>query len=157
MHVHNFQECLERGTRSANKVISYVSKRYNWGVQVAAMSDERNGIDYWCTTHTGSTVACEVKSDFAAARTGNVFVETISNVELSRLGWGLTCQADFIFYAVPGVCLCAITPKHLKIMLVSKWLQCYKLRRARNAKYSSEGVLVPLSEFKLRSKVLYET
>lgn len=156
MTVHNFQESLARGTKSAHKVISYMSRKYGWHVEVAAMSDELRGVDYWITTATGSTVAIEVKSDFAAATTGNVFVETVSNFGKHKLGWGLTCESDFILYAVPGKVLCATTPKIIKFMLVTQWLKCYKLRRAKNETYESEGVLVPLSEFLKCSKVIYK-
>lgn len=155
MTPNTFAECLARGTESANKVISYMAKTRGWKFEAAAMKDERIGIDYWCTTPTGSTIACEVKTDFAAARTGNVFVETVSNYGAKKMGWGLTCQADFILYSVPGKVLLCTTPNIIKFMLVTEWLKCYKLRRAQNETYESEGVLVPLSEFLKSTKVLY--
>lgn len=44
------------------------------------------------------SISIEVKWDSRIHQTGNMFIETSSNVEQKKMGWYLFCQADYLFY-----------------------------------------------------------
>ena len=60
--------------------------------------------NYWykdidiLATKDGITKSYEVKWDSRLATTGNIFIETISNISTDRKGWLYYCEADFLLY-----------------------------------------------------------
>lgn len=101
MVIHNFQESLERGKIGERVFIDMLKKG---GIhEVKDVSNDRSyqskGIDFIVNGYT-----VDVKTDFMAAKTGNIAFETDSvsiNGETIKKGWLYTSEAQYYFYLVP--------------------------------------------------------
>ena len=71
----------------------------NWVVQDLTRCEQYydKDIDLSITDgHRSYTI--EVKWDNVISRTGNMFIETFTDLDKSKQGWFLFCEADYIFY-----------------------------------------------------------
>jgi len=98
----------------------------------------------------GAEVGIDYKCDERAARTGNAFIETVSNDVSGRPGWALTTEAEWIFYFVVPDRVLGILSAKLRRALPS-WQRRFPTRAARNVSwdgkpYRTLGVCVPLKE-----------
>src|SRR3990167_2660526 len=62
------------------------------GVHKAALSNDKNGVDYWAETSTGQHLAIDVKiraTDFFKFGKDDLALETWSDIEKKRVGWTL--------------------------------------------------------------------
>lgn len=70
-----------------------------WDVQDVSGNSEFWGKDIDLVCHRGGkTVTIEVKWDSRIAETGNLFIETITDIDNQKQGWFTFCQADYIYY-----------------------------------------------------------
>lgn len=66
--------------------------------------DTTDNPDYWyqdidfIAEQGGEQTTIEVKWDSCIARTGNMFIELISDIDNAKDGWYKFCKADYIFY-----------------------------------------------------------
>ena len=118
-------------------------------IRPATRQQQRQGIDRIFTRRRdGSEFRIEYKADKTAARTGNAFVETVSVDTFNKPGWAYTCQSDYIFYYIVGaVPVYILRPEDIQKRL-KRWETRYEKRRIPNGSYHTEGLLVPLEEFK---------
>jgi hypothetical protein len=113
-------------------------------IRKTALDEDRRGIDFEALRRAGF----QVKTDFRAADTGNVFVELYADVERRQLGWGLDCPADWIFVVVPGVgAILQIRPATVKAALAG-WVGRFGTRDVG----AGRGVPVPLAAFAARAE-----
>lgn len=109
---------------------------------------QRCGIDRIWTRHAdGKALRVEYKADFAAFRTGNAFVETVSVDTTGKGGWALTSQADLLAYYVVGGGLVYFIYMDKIRHTLPRWKMQYRLVSASNNGYKTWGLLVPLREF----------
>mgnify|MGYP001582985356 FL=1 len=114
-------------------------------VRPATMAEQWKGIDRVVTDENGEVCGIEYKIDEVARRTGNIFVETVSNDNTGRPGWAYTSTARWIFYfIVPDRVLCLLTER-LRAALPA-WLRRFRLKSADNGDYRTVGVVVPIVE-----------
>lgn len=66
----------------------------------ADVEDVSNNSAYWSKDIDliADGVNIEVKWDGVMATTGNIYIETVSNMEKSKPGWFNICQADKLYY-----------------------------------------------------------
>lgn len=144
--VHNFGDSLERGAAGEEFIARWLSQ---WGTvdMVEDMEVQRRGIDM-ILNHDGRPMTLEVKTDYRAAETGNVFLETVSvqteGGKSSKPGWLFTCSADRLVYYVPGLFIGVYIPQDLVDKYHYSWNANYPIGRAYNRGYHSEGLLVPV-------------
>jgi hypothetical protein len=90
----------------------------------------------------------EYKTDYKAAETNNLFIETVANINLSKLGWVYTSPAQIIVFYIPNTGLImAVNTLKLRAK-IPKWKSLYTLRECRNQNYNSRGILVPIKTIK---------
>lgn len=80
------------------KAIEYLTNN-EWNVTDVTSCEEYYGqdIDLFIYKH-GQKHSIEVKWDSRIAETGNMFIETITDIDKNKDGWFNFCCADFIFY-----------------------------------------------------------
>jgi hypothetical protein len=145
--VHEFADKLARGACGARVVVDHLVTRGWYDFRPATRDEEWSGKDYVCRHPDGRELSVEVKTDDEADRTGNAFVEGISNDRTGRLGWAVTCSADLLFYYVTGAeAVYILRPRSIREAL-PRWSREYRTRPAHNDGYRTHGLLVPLHEF----------
>lgn len=99
--IYQFQKQLDDGKRNEETLDRYFSRFYR--IHRASLRDEKErGIDRYFTEHSSGMVwTVEYKSDSTAARTGNLFLETISVDRDGAAGWLLKSQAQVLVYYLP--------------------------------------------------------
>ncbi|MBA4495116.1 hypothetical protein ACFO25_09995 [Paenactinomyces guangxiensis] len=152
MKVHTFSEKLKEGEAFEKMLDTFFSKWY----RIEPVTDrklQKAGIDrIFIDEETGRRLKVEYKADSMARKTGNVFIETISNSSTFEEGWVMKCQADVIIYFIPPTSeIIAIEPLAI-LKSLPEWIQLYKKAPAKNPTYWSYGRLVPVVEFKKRAK-----
>lgn len=91
----------------------------------------------------------EVKWDSKLAETGNLFIETISNIDNNKKGWYEFCEADYLAYGdAIGKTFCIFNWAQLKAHIEAHKAE-YKTARAADytkdgIKKYSQGYLVPI-------------
>ena len=139
---HRYDESLGVEALWAPVVDAWLASRYE--VHVAELEDELRGIDRFLTRPADVTVtSLDAKHDRLAHRTGNVFLETVSNDQSGRPGWALTSEADWILYHVVAErrVLLFLTSELRDVAGWSRWRE----RSVRNEGYRTVGQLVPVA------------
>lgn len=146
MNAYDFDRQLSKGEAAERLLDDYFGAIFE--IERVSRSDQRRGIDRIFTRRDdGSRETVEYKTDWWAERSGNAFVETVSVDIESKPGWVHTCQADRLFYYVPGYELVYVfRPSDLRSHITT-WQRVFPTRKAQNDGYATHGVLVPLSEF----------
>lgn len=143
---HDFQKSAQFGELGCKRIQEHLWNSLGIQSHDVGMTDQFRGIDL----DSGATTF-EVKTDQIALRTGNAFIETLSNVGTGRRGWALTCQANWLLYFITadadGGTLHWIRPPNIK-ELVGAWSTQYPMRDALNYGYMTRGVCVPLQVFR---------
>lgn len=98
-------------------------------------------------------VGIEVKWDQLIATTGNMFIETVSDIESNKDGWYKFCEADFLFYGDAENKLYYV----FRFSELKQWVEAHKeeYKVATAADYSRDGIkkyskgyLVPVESVK---------
>ncbi|MEK4798049.1 hypothetical protein NYE37_03845 [Thermoactinomyces sp. FSL K6-2592] len=146
--IHSFQEKLKEGEAFERELDNHFSKWYQIE-KVNIKTQRKMGIDrIFKNRFDGKIIKVEYKADSAAGKTGNIFVETISNSKSGAEGWAIKCQADIVIYFIPMTGeLIAVRPIDILLNL-PRWIATYKKAPAFNSSYRSFGRLVPIEEFK---------
>lgn len=90
----------------------------------------------------------EYKSGLQTAKTGNVFLETISVDSKNVPGWVYTCAADYLFYgALLNKKILIFVPDKLRatIETLKTQFRTVKTGKHQNKGYDTHGVIVPLA------------
>lgn len=114
----------------------------------ASRDEQRRGIDRWWEPKDGGrAMSVEYKTDRWATRTGNAFVETVSNDAQNKPGWAYASAAELLVYYVPGQELVYLIDMIRLRSYLSLWTQRYRQHVVENAGYNTIGLLVPLPNF----------
>lgn len=142
--IYHFSSQNKIGQDGENKIRAYFAAI---GIETFSvpLSVNKKGVDFY-TVEFGEKVYYEVKTDSMAAKTGNCFLEVISNTSTAKLGFLFTCKSDFILYYVPefGKFL-KIPPPELRYYITFN-ADKFKIKSCANPGYFSEGLLVPYAE-----------
>jgi hypothetical protein len=144
---HTFAAQYEQGKQAEQLLDRHFARWYK--IQTIPLSTERaEGYDrLYIRRHDRQPFKVEYKTDWVAAETGNVFIETISVYEERKPGWMYTSQADVLIYFIPPRGEIHIVKMPLLRMIFPSWKTRYKETFAMNEGYRTYGVLVPLKQF----------
>lgn len=142
-----FEISRARGREGEAEIARYYSARFT--VDPASWEDDLRGIDMWFIDGE-RRIAVQVKTEDAPARTGNLFIETVSNDVLRTRGWAVDPVADLVLYYVPPSATVYEIPASFIRANLPRWAATYTVRATapwRNAGYRTRGVCVPIREF----------
>lgn len=150
---YDFNEQKQRGEISERYLDEYFSRWYD--IRPATTMQQRQGIDrHFTRRDNGETSTIEYKTDYAAANTGNAFMELISVDCRYVVGWAYSSCADYLLYLVPGAAIYVIKFSQLRLQLPF-WTRRYEMRSVQNEGYRARGILVPLVDLeKLAQQVI---
>lgn len=146
--IYKFQAQRKVGDAGEAKLDDYFSAN-GFEIRHVEMSEQRRGIDrVLIDKKTGKETTVEYKCDTRTQKTGNVFVETISNSKTGALGWALKSQADYIAYYMTGIEEVLIIKTTKFREHIARWVFEYKARPVANHGYFTFGICVPADEVK---------
>lgn len=142
---YDFNEQKQAGEESERYLDDLFSRWYS--IRPATPMQQRQGIDRIFTRKdNGESTTIEYKTDYAAANTGNAFMELISVDCRFVVGWAYSSCADYLLYYVPGDKVYAVRFSQLRLQL-ALWTRKYEMRSVQNAGYRARGLLIPLPDF----------
>ncbi len=142
----NFNEALDKGKWGERFLDSFFSRWYR--IEQASEDQEAEGIDR-IFSHHDKHHTIEYKTDFAAARTGNVFVETDSHVignNVYKEGWAHTIKADKLITFVPEKFI-SVMSLEIFLLELDFWKDFLPERRFSQGEWGAIGIIVPFELF----------
>lgn len=123
-----------------------------WTVEDVTQNEAYFDKDIDLVAHRGTeSLTVEVKWDSRIAQTGNMFIETVTDLDKSRAGWFLFCQADYIYYGDSvNQLFYVFRTEDLRQFVSTHFME---ERKAADYNYKgllkkvSQGMLVPIKEF----------
>lgn len=95
---NNFNKALAAGKVGEDLVLDYMTAIGYHMEDVSGDKDfQKRDIDF-LACYKGNRMAIEVKADSRVAETGNLVVETCTNIDANKKGWFFTTQATHIFF-----------------------------------------------------------
>lgn len=152
--VHDFREKYRQQQASFNWFIEWLHRNVEFdrgSLRIATREEEARSIDLSLRQH-GKPLTIEVKTEFAASRTGNLCFEVISQARIRErgvIGWGFKLEStDWITYILPETGdLYIFDTVELQRWVVDNY-QSLRNFSARNREYFTLGVLMPISRVK---------
>lgn len=116
----------------------------------AEVEDVSNNPAYWKKDIDliADGVNIEVKWDGVIATTGNVYIETVSNMEKEKPGWFEICQADKLYYGDATNKMFYIFDFPQLKKYVAQHRSEFKERVARDRNKHSLGYIIPINTLK---------
>ena len=139
-----WEEKLAVGNAAEKVLDEFLSNQFD-DIAPVNMEWQKRGVDRWAIKD-GYWIPIEYKADFAAARTGNAFIETVKNCNSNAPGWAKTTMAQILYYYVPPTGM--IYPLYpVTWKLDEDKNEDFKSAKCKiNDTYDSEGLLVPLHQ-----------
>lgn len=149
---YGFQAQLKVGELGEETLDAFFAEK-GYEIKNVTMKEQRRGIDR-IFVKDGKEVKVEYKTDALTARTGNVFIETVSSNKSGAPGWAVKTQADYVVYYVSGYKQALLLkPEYLRSK-IPYWLFEYRQRPVRNKGYMTFGIPVPWEVLKKDCQVL---
>ena len=108
-------------------------------------------------TKGNEKITIEVKWDNRIHDTGNMFIETITDLDKNKAGWFLFCQADYIYYGdAKNNLFYVFKTDDLRQFMQNNPTQERKAsdyNNRRQLKKISQGSIVPINEFSQKYNV----
>ena len=146
---HKFDESFDVG-KDGEKAIEKIVGPCGMLVIKPPRHYQSRGIDQiWCSDFSRAFYTVECKYDVRCADTGNIFLETMSDTSKmieNHNGWVYTTEAQLVATLIDGYLLIAEATK-LKDN-IKRLRDTYGEVSVQNVGYESEGVPVPLEEYK---------
>lgn len=151
--VHDFEEKLAEGAKGEEIAFGFLSR---WGdvAYVTEPSEQRRGFDLVLVPKKDDgrgAITFEVKIDYAAEKTGNVYLETASVVThdgVKKPGWIFTSEADRLITIIPQGGLYNLYIFDLAVL--RRWVENnwpgLRTASAKNEAYYSQGLLAPIGD-----------
>lgn len=144
---YQFGQQLSVGAMHEGEIDRFAVSILHVKIRPATPEQQCMGIDRIWARRDGRQQSVEYKADIAAARTGNLFVETVSVDAAGRPGWAYTSLAQLLVQYVPGLARVIISRMMTVKERLPGWLASYPLQPVPNEGYNTVGVLVPLEIF----------
>jgi hypothetical protein len=149
---YGFQAQLKVGELGEKTLDAFFAEK-GYEIKNVTMKEQRRGIDR-IFVKDGKEMKVEYKTDALTARTGNVFIETVSSNKSGAPGWAVKTQADYVVYYVPGYKQALLLkPEYLRSK-IPYWLFEYRQRPVRNKGYMTFGIPVPWEVLRENCQVL---
>lgn len=142
MTVYSFDIQKQIGLRGERILDAALSQL--WPLQPATFEEQMREIDRIAILPNGFHLKLEYKFDEKADYTGNAFIETVSTKR--RLGWALASEAHLLIYLLAHSLQAHLVPMFALRKQLPDWQERYPIRGSPNAKYTTQGLLVPLWE-----------
>ncbi len=146
--MYEFNVSLQSGQEGELFMRYWLSKQYpglQWREVEPGGPTDLSGIDLYVTADE----SVQVKWDKKAVKYGNVFIETISQVERGKPGWANKCAADVLYILCPG--LGHVFRIENPIEAFAEWLpgwgKSYGVKNVRNKSWTTRGIPVPIRVF----------
>src|SRR3990172_11868068 len=155
MKTYKFATQLDKGQKAEVYLDNFFTVNFDFAVTLATDEQQRQGIDRIFVKRHGrrAQFTVEYKTDWTAARTGNVFIETVSVDSLNKPGWAFASTADLLIYYVPGDNLIYVMFLSKLRRMLPRWQGQYpSAPPIPNKGYNTLGLLVPMHEFEQHSK-----
>lgn len=168
MTAYTFDGQLAHGAQGEAALDAFFAAWFT--IAPATPAQQRRGIDRIFTPRQAARrserLAVEYKTDSRAGKTGNAFVELVSQDwsgsktprRPAVKGWAYTCAADYLVYYVTGGdadAIYIVKPALLRREL-PRWARTYPARAVPNASgYATRGLLVPLRELERIAQAVY--
>lgn len=161
MKVHDFNKSLEEG-KKYEEIIDDILNQVNDNLVITQATDgeQQLGIDRIITDiKEGDRYTVEYKADKKSSETGNIFIEIWSNVQAQKRGWAYTSCSQYLYLYLPHLKeLCIMNMLRLKNMYRDEWEHKFPKKQAASSLYgtiyNSEGIIVPINEFKSRCEMV---
>lgn len=123
-----------------------------WSVEDVTKNEQYFDKDIDLVAHRGTeSLTVEVKWDNRIATTGNMFIETVTDLDKSKAGWFMFCQADYIYYGDSTNQLFYV----FKTADLREFVRTHTTEERKAGDYNyrgllkkvSQGMLVPIKEF----------
>lgn len=151
---YDFRKQLAAGEQGEKLLDAFFERAYV--ITPATDAEQRQGIDrHFVNRRTGAKLTVEYKSDNAAQKTHNAFVETVSVDARSKSGWAYTSKADWLAYYIPGDELVYLIRFERLRTRLATWASRYPVRHALNDGYKTYGLIVPLEEFEFIAEYVW--
>lgn len=95
-------------------------------------------IDRILVSSDGSRQSLEIKTDYKARETQNIFFEVATG---DRPGWGYKSQADLWVFLIPGQELLMVKPGNFRLLVLD-----IQLKKEGITERGTRGLLVPITE-----------
>ena len=147
--VYDFADQYQAQQLYFSRFIAWYQRQYNPDLLTLATEEqEKQSIDLVATTD-GHSLTIEVKTEFAANKTGNLVFEVVSQARIGDngvLGWGFKLEkTDVIAYLVPGPDkIYAFEPVELQAFVLENYSRLRNFT-AKNKGYTTLGVLMPIN------------
>lgn len=144
-----FQESSEAEDAGMPLLVHYFE---SIGLKVipANIKQQLSGIDFTVIRSNKQATTAEAKFDQVANRTGNFFIEIISNTNTGKLGWAITSKADDLYYCVWVKDKQSWDVHRFNMAIVQIMVPSWEVKYRTaitcptlNAGYYSKGILVP--------------
>lgn len=150
--MYEFKSKLRQGEAEEAELDREFSRRWQFKCRPVSMALQRLGIDRIWEAPDGRRFSVEYKADWTAARTGNVFIETVSVDSEGVPGWALTSLAQLLVYYIPPLKLAYVVYMTAIKKQLHKWFGRYEQKAVPNGRdgetvYRTLGLAVPLAEF----------
>jgi hypothetical protein len=156
MAVYDFDHQMRQGDQAAEFLDAFFRAK-GYAIRPATRDEQRAGIDRAFTSpKDGKTWLVEYKADTAAARTGNAFIETVSVDAAGKMGWALTAKSDILVYYIPPTGVIYVLQFKTLQFELPRWIRDYPPRSAKNDKYSTHGIIIPLTELDRSALRIYQ-
>lgn len=149
--VHRFGDSVKEGDKGEKLIVAYLRAQGCEAKRVTDMSLQRKGVDIEARDAEGNEFTVEVKRDTRTIDTGNIAVETHSNLEAGTPGWAYKRSADYLFYIVHPTHVYALRMDSIDDTIIEAWDEQFQSRRIpnwknrgkRGGKYHSRIICVP--------------
>lgn len=144
---HNFLDSYIKGQAGEEVIKNWLEKRKNISKVIDVRQNfiyQKKDIDF-IVEKQDKQYFIELKTDYRAHETQNLFFEIISNNIKNTKGCIYTSQADYLLYLIPKMNVLYV----IKLKQLIFWLkeQNFNKRQANNKFYYSEGYIVPINFF----------
>ena len=162
--VYDFKKQLEKQKPYIERFIKWFDDYYRpESIRYANAEEEARSIDLVAELSVTKELTIEVKTDFAAAKSGNLAFEIISQARVgteSALGWGLKLgDTDLLVYIIPGQLrepdkLWMLRPRIFQEFILQDYHSFHNFA-VQNDGYKTLGILVPIPTVRRVEKLVY--
>ena len=151
---YNFKQQLKIGKKGEHILDIFFKNKFHIK-QVSLQTELEEGIDrIFINKKSGKKFSVEYKRDDMALKTGNLFIETLSNSSNGKLGWIFWSQSYRVMILVGGI-IYSLKTEELR-EYIKKEGDRYKERSCKNKTYYSVGKLMPIKDLvKLKSLIVF--
>jgi hypothetical protein len=152
---YDFQAQLNEGEKGFAMFVEFLERDYpKVQVQKAEMREDLAGVDATLVFPRGEVWKVQVKTDWKAAQTGNVFLETISDERRGAQGLLYKGNPTHLVIVIPDEQMCYIAEMpRVREIFQREWWKLPR-RPVENKTWVTLGICVPRNSFEQHTKAM---